>query len=142
MSVKESLSLDLDDLVDSPPSDDPLDFLRCECFGIGFSEFDSVPLFEPRRRRELRELPPSWAAESPVGPDGRSRLELFSEFLRAEEESKDEEESAEVWRFDLGARFAFCPSNSPDSIQKYDFHYQLRLTILRKFYNIQKPPAF
>lgn len=114
MSVRE-WSLDLDDLVDlvdSPPSDDPLDFLRFECFGMGFSEPDSV---EPRRRLELRELP-SWGVASPGGHDERCRLAPFSEFRRVEEESKDED-SVEVWRFDFGARPAFWTSCSSDSAQ-------------------------
>lgn len=119
MSVKELLSLDLDDLVDSPLSDDPLDFLRWECFGIGFSVLDSTPWFELRRRRELRELP-SWGPESPEGHDERCRLDTFSEFefRRVDEESRPDEDSDDVWRFDLGARLAFCTSSSPDSIQR------------------------
>lgn len=97
----------------------------------------SFPGAEPRRRRECRELP-SWGPESPEGHDDRCRLELFSEFRRAEEESKDEEESVEVWRFDLGARPSFFTSSSPDSIHKYHSYYQLQFYILRKISNIQK----
>ena len=113
MSDKELFSLDLEDFVDSPPSDDPLDFLRCECFGAGFSELDEPPWFELRWRRELRLLPS--AADSPEGQDERCRLEPFSECRRAEEESKDV--SDDVCDFDFRDRFAFCTSISPDSIQ-------------------------